>query len=120
LNMVHNRAGLPSITETNQDRLRALIQREKAIEMQGENHRYYDAKHWKLANIGSGGFGGQMRELQFLSDATVTGGNYNLPNALISYWDANSYVAYWNPKMYLEPIPQTEVNKGIIVQNPGY
>ncbi|MCL1938659.1 MAG: RagB/SusD family nutrient uptake outer membrane protein [Candidatus Azobacteroides sp.] len=120
LNLVHNRAGLPSITETNKDRLRALIQREKAIEMEGENRRYYDAKHWKLSNIGDGIIGGQMREFQFLVDQSKTGGNQNLPDCLISYWDANTYVAYWNPKMYLEPIPQSEVNKGIIVQNPGY
>jgi len=73
-----------------------------------------------LPNIGDGIIGGQMREFQFLADQSKTGGNYNLPDALISYWDANTYVAYWNPKMYLEPIPQSEVNKGIIVQNPGY
>ncbi|MCL1934647.1 MAG: RagB/SusD family nutrient uptake outer membrane protein [Candidatus Azobacteroides sp.] len=120
LNLVHNRAGLPSITETDKDKLRALVQREKAIEMEGENRRYYDAKHWKLANIGAGIIGGQMREFQFLVDQSKTGGNQNLPDCLISYWDANTYVAYWNPKMYLEPIPQSEVNKGIIVQNPGY
>ena len=118
--MVHNRAGLPSITETNKDRLRSLIQREKAIEMAGENHRYFDVKHWKLSNIGDGIIGGQMRELQFFVNSTLTGGNHNLPDALISYWDAVTFVAYWNPKMYLEPIPQNEVNKGIIVQNPGY
>jgi len=120
LNIVHNRAGLPSITETNKDKLRSLIQREKAIEMVGENQRYYDVKHWKLANIGDGIIGGQMRELQFFVDNAPTGGNHNLPEGLVSYWDTNTYVSYWNPKMYLEPIPQTEVNKGIIHQNPGY
>jgi hypothetical protein len=120
LNIIHNRAGLPSITETNKEKLRSLIQREKAIEFMGENHRYFDVKHWKLSNIGNGIIGGQMREFQFLVNETLTGGNHNLPEALISYWDTNSYIAYWNPKMYLEPIPQSEVNKGIIVQNPGY
>ena len=120
LNMVHNRAGLPSITETNKDQLRALIQREKAIEMVGEEQRYFDVKHWKLPNIGNGIIGGQMRELQFLVDTSLTGGNGNLPDALVSYWDVVTFTSYWNPKMYLEPIPQEEVNKGIIVQNPGY
>jgi len=117
LNMVHNRAGLLSITETDQTKLRALIQRERAIEMMGENMRYFDVKHWKLANIGEGIIGGQMRELQF---SVNTNSNQNLPATMVAYWDANTYVAYWNPKMYMEPIPQTEVNKGIIVQNPGY
>ena len=119
LNMVHNRAGLPSITETDKDKLRSLIQREKAIEMVGEEQRYFDVKHWKLPNIGNGIIGGQMRELQFLVDTSLTG-NGNLPESLVSYWDAVTFTTYWNPKMYLEPIPQQEVNKGIIVQNPGY
>ena len=118
LNVVHNRAGLPAITETNQDKLRGLIQREKAIEMVGENRRYYDVKHWKLSNIGNGVIGGQMRELQFyVNDFTSYG---NLSGNLISYWDANTWVSYWSPKMYMEPIPQSEVNKKIVVQNPGY
>ena len=121
LNIVHNRAGLPAIAERDKDKLRALIQRERAIEMVGENRRYFDVKHWKLSNIGNGMIGGPMRELQFLIDTRDTGStNHNLPAALVSYWDALTYVAYWNPKMYLEPIPQSEVNKGIIVQNPGY
>jgi len=119
LNMVHNRAGLPSITETNKEQLRGLIQREKAIEMVGEEQRYFDVKHWKLPNIGNGIIGGQMRELQFLVD-TSGGIDGNSPEALVSYWDAVTFTSYWNPKMYLEPIPQQEVNKGIIVQNPGY
>ena len=37
-----------------------------------------------------------------------------------SYWDAVAYESTWNPKMYLEPIPQSEINKGTLVQNPGY
>lgn len=118
LNMVHNRAGLPSITETNQTALRELIQREKAIEFYNENQRYYDVKHWKLNDIDNGIIGGQMKEFQF--SVVQAASNKNLPSSLISYWDNNAYEAYWNPKMYLEPFPQAEVNKGIIVQNPGY
>ncbi|MBK5720639.1 RagB/SusD family nutrient uptake outer membrane protein [Dysgonomonas sp. Marseille-P4677] len=118
LNKVHNRAGLPKITESDQARLRTLIQREKAIEFVGENQRYYDVKHWKHPDIANGIIGGNMRELQFYSSSMNNNGQ--MPNQIIHYWDANSYVAYWNPRMYLEPIPQTEVNKGVTVQNPGY
>ena len=59
-----------------------------------------------------------MREMQFEVEPTAS--NKNLASSLIYYWDSNAYIAYWNPKMFLEPIPQSEVNKGIIVQNPGY
>ncbi|HMR83855.1 MAG TPA: RagB/SusD family nutrient uptake outer membrane protein [Niabella sp.] len=116
LNAVHNRAGLPSITETDKSKLRRLIWREKAIEMVGENHRYFDVKHWKHPDIGNGIIGGQFRELQF----QVQGSQPNFRENLVNYWNANTVMGYWHPKMYLEPFPQIEVNKGTIVQNPGY
>ena len=121
LNKVHNRAGLPKITETDQARLRAIIQRECAVELfQEGGHRYYDVKHWKLPNIADGICGGQMRMLQFniKNDASVT-----WPFAakwVETYWDSVVYESYWSDAMYLEPFPQAEVNKGTITQNPGY
>lgn len=119
LNIVHNRAGLPAVTETDKNKLREIIQREKSIEFYNENHRYYDVKHWKHKDIDKGIIGGEMRELQFKIKASASGSN-NLAVNLESYWDAVSYVAYWGPKMYLDPIPQSEVNKGVTLQNPGY
>lgn len=116
LNRVHNRAGLPSITETDKVKLRRSIWREKAIEFVGENHRYFDVKHWKHPDIGNGIIGGQFREFQF----QVNGPIANPREYLVAYWDANVNIGYWHPKMYLEPFPQFEINKGIIIQNPGY
>ena len=115
LNIIRNRAGLPAVEETDQARLRALIVREKALEFFEENQRYYDVKHWKHPEIGTKILGGPMTEISFLR----TGGE-NTMAALVSYWDAYSYTAYWHPKWFLEPFRQDEVNKGIIVQNPGY
>ena len=119
LNKVHNRAGLPKVTETDQDALRKIIRRERAIELYRENNRYYDVKHWKDENIGNGIIGGNMHELQFKIKESHSG-SFNLASGLESYWDAVVYTSYWNPKMYLEPIPQSEINKGTLVQNPGY
>ena len=120
LNVVHNRAGLPAVTETEQEKLRRIIWREKAIEFVGENQRYFDVKHWKHPDIDKGIIGGQMRELQFYYN-DKDGDKYgNYRESLIHYWMGNTYSSYWHPKMYLEPIPQSEVNKGIIAQNPGY
>ena len=115
LNIIRNRAGLPATEETGQARLRELIVREKALEFFEENQRYYDVKHWKHPEIGTRILGGPMTEISFLR----TGGE-NTMAALVSYWDAYSYTAYWHPKWFLEPFRQDEVNKGIIVQNPGY
>lgn len=119
LNIVHNRAGLPAITETNQTLLRGIIQREWAVEFYNESHRYYDVKHWKLADIPNGIIGGGMREFQFTTQGSGSE-FFNTAPSLVNYWDAVVYTAYWSPKMYLEPIPQAEVNKQVIVQNPGY
>ena len=120
LNKVHNRAGLPSITETDQAKLRAIIQREDAVEFFQENHRYWDVKHWKRADIADGLCGGEMRMLQFniKNDASVVW-PYAAKN-VETYWDAVAYNSYWSDAMFLEPFPQTEINKGTLTQNPGY
>ena len=115
LNIIRNRAGLPATQETDQARLRELIVREKALEFFEENQRYYDVKHWKHPEIGTRILGGPMTEISF-----YTTDGQNTMDALISYWDAYSYTGYWHPKWFLEPFRQDEVNKGIIVQNPGY
>ncbi|HVV04407.1 MAG TPA: RagB/SusD family nutrient uptake outer membrane protein [Puia sp.] len=116
LNLVHNRAGLPSITQTDQTALRAIIQREWAIEYYNENQRYFLVKHWKLPDAGNGLIGGPRREFQF----TTNGQNTAVPANLLTYYDQVVFQAYWAPKMFLDPIPQSEINKRVLVQNPGY
>ena len=120
LNIVHNRAGLPSITETDQAKLRTAIQREWAIEYYNEGgKRYWDVKHWKLQNIGTEIIGGPKPEFQFAVTSTVAS-TVNLASNLNTYWSSVAFTQYWSPKMFLEPIPQTEVNKLVVLQNPGY
>ena len=117
LNMVHNRAGLPSITITDQATLRTAIQREWAVEFFGESKRYFDVKHWRLPNIGNGILGGQVWEFEF---STTSASNKNILSSLINYWAGNTYTFYWDNRMFLEPFPQSEVNKLAVIQNPGY
>lgn len=120
LNAVHNRAGLPAITVTDQTKLRAVIQREDAVEFFQENHRYFDVKHWKHADIAKGICGGEMRMLQFnIKDTDDATWPYDA-KWVETYWDAVAYTSFWNNAMYLEPFPQSEINKGTISQNPGY
>ena len=117
LNIVHNRAGLPSLVETDKTKLSALIQREWAVEFYDENKRFFDVRHWMLPNIGAGIIGGDILEFQFqLGPAN----NKSLPSNMINYYMSKTYTAYWNDKMHLEPFPQSEVNKGAVIQNPGY
>lgn len=117
LNIIHNRAGLPSITVTDQTQLRTIIQREWAIEFFNEGQRLFQVKHWNLANISTEVLGGPVKEFQF----KVTGApNNSLAANLVNYWNAVTYTKFWSPRMFLDAIPQSEINKGIAVQNPGY
>ena len=118
LNKVHQRAGLPAVTETNQSKLREIIQREKFIEFFGENHKYFDVKHWMREDIGDGICGGSMRAFTFNIKAGATW-PYD-KSTIDTWWETEYYQAFWSPAMYLEPFPQSEVNKGTITQNPGY
>lgn len=114
LNKVHVRAGLPVVTASNQATLRAIIQREWAIEFFSENYRLQDMKHWRLSNIGQGIIGGPIRAFTYNDGkgAKLTGNT--------NFQDYVWYQGFWSPNQYLNPFPQTEVNKGIITQNPGY
>jgi hypothetical protein len=117
LNVIRNRAGLPNITETNQSTLRQIIQREWAIEFYEEDHRLFDVKHWKLADIGNGIIGGNIKSFQF----TYVNGQWGaIPSDYIAYSTQVVYQGYWSPNQYLDPFPYYEVNKGYLIQNPGY
>ena len=118
LNIVHNRAGLPAVTETNQAKLRTIIQREWAVEFFLEAQRLYTVRHWKMPNISNEILGGDVKEFQFTVKSTA--GNVNLAANLVTYWLAPTYTKFWSPRMYMEPIPQSEINKKVAVQNPGY
>ncbi|RFM32924.1 RagB/SusD family nutrient uptake outer membrane protein [Chitinophaga silvisoli] len=114
LNVIHQRAGLPAVTETDQAKLRTIIQREWAAEFFDENYWLHDIKHWKRADIGNGLIGGVIRTLHFNSD----GGGKMTGNT--DYNDGQMYLGFWAPRQYLNPFPQTEINKGTLIQNPGY
>ncbi|TDG35358.1 RagB/SusD family nutrient uptake outer membrane protein [Pedobacter changchengzhani] len=116
LNVIRNRAGLPSILSSNpayntQATLREAIHRERAIELFAEDHRSFDVRRWKIASQ-PGVIGGDFYGFQ-----------YTRNNASTAYLDYQVYkfeTRFWQDKMYLTPIPQVEVDKGYIIQNPGY
>lgn len=114
LNKIRLRAGLPLTTVTDQAQLRSIIQREWAVEFFNENYRLHDVKHWKLPNINNGILGGPVRGFAYNNNTGVKStGNTN-------YTDRVQYPAFFSDRMYLNPFPQSEINKGILIQNPGY
>ena len=118
LNVIRNRAGLPDITETDQNRLRDIVRREWAIEFYEEGHHVFDIKHWNIPDIGDGIIGGPKYTLFY----------FYIPGRTWARWDyeytgytvREIYRGYWQPNQLLCPFPQVEVNKGYLVQNPGY
>lgn len=117
LNVIRDRAGLPAVTETDQKRLRQIIQREWAVEFYEENHRYFDVKHWKLPDIGNGMVGGPKKAVVF---QYVNGESGWQAADYIAYSVRVAYTGFWANNQYLEPFPIAEVNKGYLKQNPGY
>ena len=114
---IRERAGLPQLTASDQESLRKAIQREWAIEFFEENDRLFAVKHWKLEDLGNGIIGGEKLAFWFEygdQQTSWTVNNYE------SYTVRSHYTAFWGDNQYLNPIPQSEVNKGEIVQNPGY
>ncbi|GHV58037.1 hypothetical protein FACS1894182_08620 [Bacteroidia bacterium] len=119
LNVIRERAGFGgnSITERDRTKLRKIIQREWAVEFYEESHRLHDVKHWKLEDIGNGIIGGAQRGFFYTynkSEPPFYDTNY------ITYSVQKRYDATWAPYMHLNPFPQSEVNKGYLIQNPGY
>ena len=117
LNVIRKRAGLPDVTETDKAKLRKIIQREWAVEFYEEMHRLYDVKHWKLADIANGIIGGSKRAFAF----TYRNGNNGwVKEDYLTYNLKEVYTGFWAQNQYLTPFPKTEINKGYIIQNPGY
>ena len=117
LNVIRNRAGLNDIDETNKDKLREVIQREWAVEFYEEGHRFFDVKHWKHPDIGNGIIGGTKKSLVY----TYKNGNFGyVQDDYVSYSVDVVYEGFWNGTQYLSPFPIAEVNKGYLMQNPGY
>jgi hypothetical protein len=116
LNIIRQRAGIPDVTETDKVELRKIIQREWAIEFFEESHRLYDIKHWKVAEE----IMSTPRERFVYSYVAGTAGPNKVASDFKEYWKAPYVTGFWSPSQYLVPFPIKEINKGYLVQNPGY
>ena len=111
INIVRNRPNveMPAITALSKEQFRAKVKHERRIELAFEDHRYWDLKRWMDAAT--------TLSQPLLGVRPV----YN--NGITSYnvFEVEKRV-FIAPKMYLYPIPQSEVIKsnGVVVQNPGW
>jgi hypothetical protein len=119
LNMVRERAGLPGIDAVypdavgNKDKMREYILNERQVELCFESDRYYT-----------------LVRRQLLGDSknqTIYGMNVNADDGGLGFSFTGFYTRtlfqnrYWDDKMYLYPIQQTDIDRdNALVQNPGW
>ncbi len=107
---IRERAGLdPFVLPTglNKVAMREIIRNERQKELAFEGHRFFDVRRWKLAESL------ENKQLHGTEPVRTTAGTiYNTINVRKRVFDK---------RMYLWPIPQSEVAKSLdLIQNPGY
>jgi hypothetical protein len=107
LNMVRERVSMPPVTATGNE-LREKIRHERRIELCLEAHRYHDVRRWKIANQV---YNTPAKGIRIVKDKNSDTKVYNI----FDYQARN-----FPEKYYLQPIPQYELDKVDLEQNPGY
>lgn len=110
VNTLRARTGvkMPAITATN---FWAKYERERMVELSFEGHRFWDLRRWKEASA-------KLTSVKELKITMNTDGT-------LSYAPAYE-TRQWDDKMYLFPIPQSEILKsqkyagGVLKQNTGW
>lgn len=104
LNKVRNRAGMPSVTARTKEQMRELVYHERQVELAFENHRWWDVRRWKYGQL----FNTPLRGVEVTIDEQ--GKTFYAPKDVETR-------TFDESKMYLYPIPQTEIDKSGIQQN---
>lgn len=114
LNAVRTRAGIPAIEgEVSQAEMRALIRRERCIELAYEGHRFYDIRRWKIAGEPEGRQAGDFHGMNVFTGTGLGDTDY--------YERTRTSTRIWYDRYYLLPLPQSEVQKNFrMVQTMGY
>jgi hypothetical protein len=101
-----NRYGIP--VGISQDDMRSLIYDERRVELAFEEHRFWDLRRWKIADVS---LSGPIYGMQLVNNAgSIT---YNLNVQVADYVFGN--------RLYHMPIPYSETTKNTkLIQNEGW
>ncbi len=113
VNLVRARTGvaMPAIAFTvSQAEMRTRIQNERRVEMAFEEQRFFDVRRWKIAEITENV--PLMGMLATPTDATNTAFTYTKFKVEDRVFDKN--------KMYLYPIPESQISINGWIQNEGW
>lgn len=110
VDLIRERVGLPGWKRTlSKEEFRAKLHDEKGIEFCHEGLRLYDLLRW----------------MECENEGVMNGAMYGIKIEKLANGDC-SYAPYiygyrtFNRRMYKLPFLQSEVNKGYLIQNPGY
>ena len=112
VNAIRARAGMPPFPAgLTQAQFRERIRNERTVELAFEDHRLYDIMRWVIAEQ-NGVMRGEMRGLKIYEDP---------PGSKAFRYEQYVFEERsWSAKMYRCPFYQTEIDKGYLIQNPGY
>jgi hypothetical protein len=91
-----------------QDEMRERIRNERRVELAFEEHRFFDVRRWKIA-VKTENF--PLMAIQIVKTSWADDFEYRV-------FKKENRV--FKEHMYLHPIPEAEVLKGAITQNPGW
>lgn len=108
LNEVRTNASMPAVTVTGKDAFIKALQNEWRVEFAFEDHRFWDIRRWKIGDQ-------TQKELCGISIDKSSEGTLTFQKIVYE-------TRVWNERMYLYPIPQSELfkNSNLNPQNTGW
>ncbi len=116
INVVRTRAGQPNIaTGLSADEFKKKYENERFVELAFEGHRFFDVRRWKKGPD----YFKNIRKMTITKSGEITGSQSGDD---LTFTPGTLETRQWEDKMYLFPIPQSEIQKsgGILTQNPGW
>lgn len=112
VNVVRARAKQPNLaTGLDANQFKERLQNERFVELAFEGHRFYDLRRWKVAGEQ------KYRTIKSMRITKNADGTFTYTPQ-----SDTSTRSYWDDKMYLFPLAQSEILKsgGALTQNPGW
>ncbi|WP_367868260.1 RagB/SusD family nutrient uptake outer membrane protein [Pedobacter sp. WC2423] len=112
INMIRSRAGvnMPAVTAASQTDMQTAIRHERQIELAFEEHRFYDVRRWKIAEVT------ENLPCRGVIITKNTDGSFTYTSKIAL--DGRKF----EPKHYWLPIPRAEIlaSGNLLKQNTGY